>query len=74
MTSQNEGSFNGPDEGGLLGENTEFLGKNDRAPSEKQIRIDAARGHPFDPDAGPDSSGLTSDAEQQPSRTSATSG
>lgn len=69
MKTQNEGSFNGPDEGGLLGENTEFLGKNERAPAEKQIRIDAARGHPFDPDAGPDSSGLTYGAELRPSRT-----
>ena len=63
MTWQNEGSFNGPDEGGLLGENTEFLGKNDRAPAPDQIRIDAARAHPFLPEAGPDSSALTNDAD-----------
>lgn len=59
MTWTDEGSFNGPDEGGLRGENTEFLDKNERAPSEEQVRIDAARGHPYDPGAGPDSSGLT---------------
>lgn len=65
MTWQSEGSFTGPDEGGLLGENTEFQGKNDRAPSPEQIRIDAARGHPFDPGAGPDSSAVTNDADRR---------
>ncbi len=64
MTWQNDGSFNGPDEGGMLGENTPFLGKNDRAPSQEQIKIDAARGHPFDADAGPDSSAVTNDADR----------
>ena len=59
MTWHDEGSSNGPDEGGLRGENTPFLDKNSRAPSEEQVKIDAARGHPFDPGAGPDSSGLT---------------
>lgn len=63
MTWKDEGSFNGPDEGGLLGENTEFMGRNDRAPAPDQIRIDSARAHPYDPGAGPDSSGLTTDAD-----------
>lgn len=58
MTWSDDGSFNGPDEGGLLGENTPHQGKNDRAPAPEQIQIDSARGHPFDPKAGPDSSGL----------------
>ena len=60
MTWQDEGSFNGPDEGGLLGENTEYGVQNDRAVAREQIRIDAARGQPFDPDAGPDSGYLPS--------------
>ena len=55
MTWQSEGSFNGPDEGGLLGENTAFVDKNDRAVAPEQIRIDAARGQSFDAGAGPDS-------------------
>ena len=55
MTWINEGAFNGPDEGGLLGENTDHMGKNERAPSPEQVRIDAARGHPYDHGAGPDS-------------------
>ncbi len=66
MTWQDEGSFNGPDEGGLRGENTEFLDKNKRAVSEEQMKIDAARGHPFDPGAGPDSSGLTTEHHTRP--------
>lgn len=65
MTWKDEGSFNGPDEGGLMGENTEFQGKNKRAPAEEQLRIDAARGHAFDPAAGPDSSALTNDADRR---------
>lgn len=59
MTWQDEGSFNGPDEGGLRGENAESQGTNSRMPSDEQVKIDSARGHPFDPGAGPDSSGLT---------------
>jgi len=66
MTWQNEGSFSGPDEGGLRGENTAYEGGHDRMPSPEQIRIDAARGHPNDPDAGPDSSTLTNDADRHP--------
>lgn len=64
MTWKDEGSFSGPDEGGLLGENTPHQGKNDRAPAQEQIEIDSARGHAFDPKAGPDSSGLTYDGER----------
>jgi len=64
MAPPNEGSFNGPDEGGLLGENTPFLNCNERAPSQEQLRIDAARGHAYAPEAGPDSSGLTNRGER----------
>ena len=64
MTWQNEGSFNGPDEGGLMGENTAYFGKYKRAPAPEQVRIDAARGHAYNPDAGPDSSALTNDGDR----------
>lgn len=64
MTWTDDGSFSGPDEGGLLGENTDFQGKNDRVPSQEQLSIDSARGHPNHPGAGPDSSGLTTDGDR----------
>ncbi len=48
-------SFNGPDEGGKRGENTEFAGGYDRQPSEEGLKIDAAIQDSENTMAGPNS-------------------
>jgi hypothetical protein len=58
----------GPDEGGLMGENTPFAGGWDRRPSEEGMRIDAAIQSATDTNAGPNSDATTLIDDPQASR------
>lgn len=58
----------GPDEGGLLGENTPFEQGWDRRPSEEGIKIDAAGKNDTGTQAGPNSDADTLINDPQASR------